>query len=419
MNKFIITEEEKSRILEMHETATNRYYLNEDTLITEAEWYNAIGSVIGIFDPTGLVDFVNGISYLSQGDMFFGLLSMISVVPYIGDVVAKPLMLAGKGSQVVKNTNSALQFAKSGDVTKASGLLAKVGSTNSLLGKFISSVAQWSGKLKQMIQKTPASKMSNGLKTILNNIVLSFEKAATKLKSIVVKPKPTTKTLVPVTAGIKKNKQLVNLELSKNKGKFNLQRTAQKSAKKVWDYKKRKINDTLEFIGRPKGGGVADVKNIKNPDEYVSLKLGRDQSGDFYYMSAKMSNPRDAGVAFKELKKAIPKGARFGEPAKGSLSTDSFYSMLRRTKEFTPKIVNYIKLNGVGTKRFQQFIKNNVEHNTYPNILKFKNSNDAKLLSTEINKEIQKNNIQTLSKIKKNEEGLWEVLIPNIQLIMP
>ena len=392
MNKFIITEEEKSRILEMHETATNRYYLNEDTLITEAEWYNAIGSVIGIFDPTGLVDFVNGISYLSQGDMFFGLLSMISVVPYIGDVVAKPLMLAGKGSQVVKNTNSALQFANSGDVTKASGLLAKVGSTNSLLGKFISSVAQWSGKLKQMIQKTPASKMSNGLKTILNNIVLSFEKAATKLKSIVVKPKPT--------------------------GKFNLQRTAQKSAKKVWDYKKRKINDTLEFIGRPKGGGVADVKNIKNPDEYVSLKMGHDKSGDFYYMSAKMSNPRDAGVAFKELKKAIPKGARFGEPAKGSLSTDSFYSMLRRTKEFTPKIVNYIKLNGDGTKRFQQFIKNNVEHNTHPNILKFKNFNDAKLLSTEINKEIQKNNIQTLSKIKKNENGLWEVLIPNIQLIM-
>ena len=147
--------------------------------------------------------------------------------------------------------------------------------------------------------------------------------------------------------------------------------------------------------------------------------MGHDKSGDFYYMSAKMSNPRDAGVAFKELKKAIPKGARFGEPAKGSLSTDSFYSMLRRTKEFTPKIVNYIKLNGDGTKRFQQFIKNNVEHNTHPNILKFKNSNDAKLLSTEINKEIQKNNIQTLSKIKKNEEGLWEVLIPNIQLIMP
>jgi hypothetical protein len=261
-----------------------------------------------------------------------------------------------------------------------------------------------------------------GLVNVVNKIPAIKRLGQQGMKNLAIKLSKLGNTIKPnkleqeVLTGINKNKQLVNLELSKNKGKFNLQRTAQKSAKKVWDYQKRKINDTLEFIGRPKGGGVADVKNIKNPDEYVSLKMGHDKSGDFYYMSAKMSNPRDAGVAFKELKKAIPKGARFGEPAKGSLSTDSFYSMLRRTKEFTPKIVNYIKLNGDGTKRFQQFIKNNVEHN--PNILKFKNFNDAKLLSTEINKEIQKNNIQTLSKIKKNENGLWEVLIPNIQLIM-
>jgi hypothetical protein len=263
--------------------------------------------------------------------------------------------------------------------------------------------------LINVVSKIPAIKNlgQQGMK----NLAIKLSKLGNKIKP--------NKLEQEVLTGINKNKQLVNSELSKNKSKFNLQRTVQKSAKKVWDYKKRKINDTLEFIGRPKGGGVADVRNIKKPDDYVSLKLGRDQSGDFYYMSAKMSNPRDAGLAFKELKKAIPKGARFGEPAKGSLSTDSFYSMLRRTKEFTPKIVNYIKLNGDGTKRFQQFIKNNVVHNTYPNILKFKNSNDAKLLSTEINKEIQKNNIQTLSKIKKNEEGLWEVLIPNVQLIMP
>jgi len=263
-----------------------------------------------------------------------------------------------------------------------------------------------------------------GLVNVVNKIPAIKKLGQQGMKNLAIKLSKLGNTIKPnkleqeVLTGINKNKQLDNTELSKNKGRFNLQRTTQK-AKKVWDYKKRKINDTLEFIGRPQGGGVADVRNIKNPDDYISLKLGRDQSGDFYYMSAKMSNPRDAGVAFKELKKAIPKGARFGEPAKGSLSTDSFYSMLRRTKEFTPKIVNYIKLNGAGTKRFQQFIKNNVEHNTYPNILKFKNSNDAKLLSTEINKEIQKNNIQTLSKIKKNEEGLWEVLIPNIQFIMP
>jgi phenylalanyl-tRNA synthetase alpha chain len=30
---------------------SDTYYLNENTVITEAEWYNAVGSVIGIFDP--------------------------------------------------------------------------------------------------------------------------------------------------------------------------------------------------------------------------------------------------------------------------------------------------------------------------------------------------------------------------------
>jgi hypothetical protein len=264
--------------------------------------------------------------------------------------------------------------------------------------------------LINVVNKIPAIKKlgQQGMK----NLAIKLSKLGNKIKPNNLEQE--------VLTGINKNKQLVNLELSKNKGRFNLQRTTQKSAKKVWDYKKRKINDTLEFIGRPKAGdGVAAVKNIKNPSEYISLKKGTDEMGDYYYMSAKMTNPRDAGVAFKELKKSIPKGARFGESTKGSLSTDSFYAMLRRIKEFTPKIVNYIRLNGDGTKKFQQFIKNNVEHNTHPNILKFKNSTDAKLLSTEINKEIQKHNLQTLSKIKQNEEGLWEVLIPNIQFTMP
>ena len=307
MNKFIISEEEKSRILEMHETATNRYYLNEDTLITEAEWYNAIGSVIGIFDPTGLVDFINGISYLSQGDMFFGLLSMISVVPYIGDAVAKPLMLAGKGSQVVKNTNSALQFAKSGDVTKASGLLAKVGSTNSLLGKFISSVAQWSGKLKQMIQKTPASKMSNGLKAILNNIVLSFEKAATKLKSIVAKPKPTTKNLVPVTGGYSKTiPESVKLFLQKrpnirvNDSFFNIINARRSNnLNNFKDIKRLGYAGPNLTKGEYLGADIA-LTNLKNMGETISKNKN-------FNLKAYMENAYRARYEVGEIQKRLPR----------------------------------------------------------------------------------------------------------------
>ena len=40
-------------------------------LLTEAKWWNAIGDVLGIFDPTGAVDLINGLDYLRQGDTFF------------------------------------------------------------------------------------------------------------------------------------------------------------------------------------------------------------------------------------------------------------------------------------------------------------------------------------------------------------
>jgi len=69
--------------------------LEDKNTINEAEWYNTLGDILGIFDPTGVVDFVNGISYMKQGDTVFGILSMISVFPYFGDLVAKPLLLFG------------------------------------------------------------------------------------------------------------------------------------------------------------------------------------------------------------------------------------------------------------------------------------------------------------------------------------
>jgi hypothetical protein len=68
---------------------------NEKKVVNEA-WYNTVMDVLGIADPTGIVDIVNGISYFSQGDHLFGLLSLISAIPYAGDVVAKPVLGALK-----------------------------------------------------------------------------------------------------------------------------------------------------------------------------------------------------------------------------------------------------------------------------------------------------------------------------------
>jgi hypothetical protein len=244
---------------------------------------------------------------------------------------------------------------------------------------------------------------------------------ASKIVRLGEKFKP-SKIEQEVIQGIEQNINLVETEVKSTAKKFDLKRTGTKSKKIRWDYEKRKITDNLEFIGKPKGGKgmVGEVVNTLDKNQTVTLRKGSDEFGDFYFMQAEMTNPRDAGIAFNELKKLIPSGARFGEPATGSLSTDSFYSMLRRirVKDFIPKVKNYIRLNGSGIKRFQSFIQNQIKTNEHPNILRFQNIEDAKKLVNGINDEIKKYGISSLSKVQKNSEGLFEILIPNIELIM-
>jgi len=302
-------------------------------------------------------------------------------IPVVG-----PFISAGIGFLEAKS------YWDEGD--KQSAVLTAIFSSLPLIGSVVSKIPG----VKQLGQK--------GMAALASKIVKLGEK---------FKP---NKLEQEVIQGIEQNTDLVKTEVKKVADKFNLQRTGTKAKKLPWDYAKRKLTDKLEFIGKPKGGGIAEVKNLINPEEYVALKKGTDDLGEYYYMSAKMTNPRDAGIAFSELKKLIPSGARFGESATGSLSTDSFYSMLRRAKEFIPKVKNYIKLNGDGVKRFQSFIKNPIESNNYPNIIRFKNIEDAKVLMNGINDEIKKYSITALSKIQKTEEGVFEILIPNIELIM-
>jgi hypothetical protein len=92
--------------------------------------------------------------------------------------------------------------------------------------------------------------------------------------------------------------------------------------------------------------------------------------------------------------------------------------MLRRIKSFEPKVVGRIRLNSSGVNRFQDFIKNPVKSNEYPPILKFSSYKDAKPLSDAINQEIQKSGLNASSTVSRNSEGLYEILIPNIEFIV-
>ena len=63
-------------------------YPEKAKLINESKWYNTLMDLVGIVDPTGLVDIINGVSYWRQGDKLYAILSWVSAVPLLGDVIA-------------------------------------------------------------------------------------------------------------------------------------------------------------------------------------------------------------------------------------------------------------------------------------------------------------------------------------------
>ena len=135
-------------------------YPESKNLVTESGWWNTVGDVVGIFDPTGIVDIVNGVDYIRQGDTFFGMLSLIAAVPYVGDLVAKPIIMGGKGSSLVKGVNAAIKTAEAGNSAKALADLNKIANSSSISRKLFGSVRRWSPKVKEMIDKIPGGKIS-------------------------------------------------------------------------------------------------------------------------------------------------------------------------------------------------------------------------------------------------------------------
>jgi hypothetical protein len=152
------------------------FYPETKGIITEANWLNYVGDVVGIFDPTGLVDIANGLSYLYQGDTFFGMLSMISAIPYVGDAFAKPFLMAGRGSKIVKDVNAGLKLVKAGKTAEAGKVISDISKSNGTMANLLSKVRQWAPKLKNMIDKIPGGKLSAGLKNTLKDIISIFEK---------------------------------------------------------------------------------------------------------------------------------------------------------------------------------------------------------------------------------------------------
>ena len=146
---------------------TESLYPDNPEILTE-EWWNTLGDVVGIFDPTGVVDLINGLDYIRQGEYFFGFLSMIAIIPYVGDLVAKPLIGVSKGSKSMRGINQAMSLVKKGGSTaEASKILADAGKSSTLMSKLINTSISWGGKLKQIIDRIPGGKLTGGLRKTL------------------------------------------------------------------------------------------------------------------------------------------------------------------------------------------------------------------------------------------------------------
>jgi hypothetical protein len=176
MSDIIITE---SQLKTIHE-----FYGENDQLLNE-EWWNTLGDVVGIFDPTGVVDLVNGLDYIRQGEYFFGFLSMIAIIPYVGDVIAKPLMGVSKGSKAMRGVNEAMGLIKKGGSTaEASRLLANAGKSSPLFSKLLNTSISWGGKLKQIVDRIPGGRLTGGLRKTIMDWIDLFINAARQRKSV-------------------------------------------------------------------------------------------------------------------------------------------------------------------------------------------------------------------------------------------
>ena len=135
-----LTGEEKKVVVDV----LNYLYPQKKSL-KEAKWYNTAMDFLGIVDPTPITDSINAISYFTQGDTLFGILSLVSAIPAFGDVVGKSIMGAAKlGTNSTKALDKALKIMKTATPGSKQYIAA---------GKLVDDFAKAPNALGKMIQK--------------------------------------------------------------------------------------------------------------------------------------------------------------------------------------------------------------------------------------------------------------------------
>jgi len=204
MAKYIINEEQsllvisdlRQKQIKLIESKWNEMSTNEKELVFEIikviypqkkqklneAWYNTFMDILGIVDPTGVIDVINAVTYFAQGEHLFGLLTLISAIPYAGDLVGKPVLGALKmGKAGTAELKIAMDAAKLGKTAEAATTLTKLAEKPGVIGSFLQNAKNWAPSIASKVEKLPGGIFKGFKNTILDYLKL-FENAS--LKSI-------------------------------------------------------------------------------------------------------------------------------------------------------------------------------------------------------------------------------------------
>jgi hypothetical protein len=180
-NKF--SNEEKEFVMYISESL----YPKDAKLLKEA-WYNTVMDILGIIDPTPIVDIINATSYFIQGDTLFGILTLVGAIPYAGDIVAKPVLGALKiGSKSTKTLESALKVMKTAQVGSkeykaAQNAIEMLAKEPGIVGSFLQKMGGGLGnKIIKTIDEIPAGPfkgMKNTIKSYFQLLSNAGKKSA-------------------------------------------------------------------------------------------------------------------------------------------------------------------------------------------------------------------------------------------------
>lgn len=308
--------------------------------LLKESWYNTVGDIVGIFDPTGVVDLVNGISYLSQGEILFGFLSIVSAVPYAGDLVAKPVMGALKlGKPSSKALNSVMKTAKE-NPAKAGKDLAKLVETDPITNKFVQGMETIGPKLTDIVNKVPGGFMTRGLKNTILGWINLFSKAGKEGKVLKGKIGDLAKELPKLskTDAVAELKQLKTL-INASPGAF----TGYRTTKGLMSWKTI-FGGMPQLMGRNKSVralmrqskwwlGFLDYLGLGNwvgPDELAQMVGGEEEMRrmmeDYNKTSQARQNFEDQFGAEEQQQ---PQYAQPSQPTSSTKSSDPFANFLR------------------------------------------------------------------------------------------